>query len=203
MYWTFYDQNQMLEDKNLDVVIMTMQALVDVIIPRSPELAREFGMIQYYGGLDEYVDEYMVLTLQNQYFPLAAFAVDILDTVVYLRGTEEDSEYKQLYRFLEAPEELRLDALGFIREYAQSPENIPPILLDSADMLMDIYSMLIRFPMMGFYSEWSGYGSTRLYPPSERVLQYRPLSWEQIDYPGPSYGYHALRSSESIYFNIE
>ncbi|WOO36769.1 hypothetical protein R2R35_23760 [Anaerocolumna sp. AGMB13020] len=203
MYWTFYDQNQMIDDKNLDTVIMTMQALVDVIIPRSPELAREFGIIQYYGGLDEYVDEYMVLTLQNQYFPLAAFVVDILDTVAYLRETEEDRDYQQSHRFFEASEELRLEALGFIREYAKESENIPPILADSADMLMNIYSMLIRFPMMGFYSEWSGYGSTRLYPPSERVLQYRPVSWEQIDYPGPSNGYHALRSSESIYFNIE
>jgi hypothetical protein len=202
LYWTFYDQNQMIEDKSLDEVIMTMQALVDVVIPRSPDLAREFGMIQYFGGLDENVDEYMVLTLQNQYFPLAAFAVDILNTVVYLRCIDEDSEYSQVYRFFEAPEKLRLDTLLQIREYAQSPENIPPILSDSADMLMNIYSMLIRFPMMGFYSEWSGYGSTRLFPPSERVLQYRPISWEQIDYPGPSYGHHALRASESIYFNI-
>ena len=54
---------------------------------------------------------------------------------------------------------------------------------------------LIRFTMMGYYSEWSGYGSTRLEAPDQRKLEYFPLSWKQVGYPGPSLGYRALRKS--------
>jgi hypothetical protein len=53
--------------------------------------------------------------------------------------------------------------------------------------------LAVRFVMMGYYSEWSGYGSTRLEEPAQRRLEYNPLSWKQVGYPGPSLGYRALR----------
>jgi hypothetical protein len=52
-----------------------------------------------------------------------------------------------------------------------------------------ITSSLNRYTMMGFYSEWFGYGTTRLNPPNERKLEFDPISWEQIGYPGPSFSY--------------
>lgn len=55
---------------------------------------------------------------------------------------------------------------------------------------------LSRYTMMGYYSEWYGYGYgyTRLETPNNRILKFHPLSWKQVGYPGPSLGYRALRS---------
>lgn len=105
--------------------------LVDEIIPRTPDLAEEYGEIQLYGALDLDVDQYVISILQE--------------------------------------------------------ENIAP---------NEIYDINInRLVTMGFYSEWSGYGSTRLKPPNERVFEFPPISWKQVGYPGPSLGYHALRNT--------
>lgn len=58
------------------------------------------------------------------------------------------------------------------------------------DMGEDWYEIdaLIRATMMGYYSEWFGYGSTRLNEPDDRVMEYQPFSWQQVGYPGPNRG---------------
>lgn len=108
--------------------IITFQAYVDAVIPRSPRLAEEYGKIQYFGALDLHTDEYLILTLNHNSISWA------------------ESE-----------------------------------------------SALNRITMMGYYSEWSGYGSTRLEKPDQRRLEFFPISWKQVGYPGPSLGYRAFR----------
>lgn len=211
MYWTFYSQDQNTASANLENILKSFQALVDVIIPRTPELAKEYGIIQYYGALDAFIDEYMLLSLQNLPDPLAGYAIDLLDTALQLIQSEGyPSPEQETYRFFwEASPEERLQALerirlaviyltdqsnpsaGQLNRYAEQPG----ILQDNPDMILNIYSFLMRYPMLGYYSEWFGYGSTRLYPPEQRQLEYYPFSWEQIDYPGPALGYHALRNT--------
>lgn len=48
---------------------------------------------------------------------------------------------------------------------------------------------LSKLTMRGYYSEWYGYGSTRLNNLNQRILESYPLSWEQAGYPGPSLSY--------------
>ncbi len=60
--------------------------------------------------------------------------------------------------------------------------------------ILPVILSLNRLAMMGYYSEWPGYGNTRLESPNQRTLEYYPVSWEQIGYPGPSLGYRAARS---------
>lgn len=124
------------------------QVIVNYIIPRSPLLAYEYGVVQYYGALDLHIDEFLQLTRES---------------------------------------------LGF-------PQNIPDPQVNNMANGQTLLSSEIseQFPlvettMMGFYSEWSGYGTTRLNKPNQRRLEYDPISWKQIGYPGPSQGYHALR----------
>ncbi|MEL7655898.1 MAG: hypothetical protein AAGU75_08320 [Bacillota bacterium] len=66
-------------------------------------------------------------------------------------------------------------------------------LLNHYNMPFSIMGSFNRFTMMGYYSEWYGYGSTRLETPDQRRLEFFPLSWEQVEYPGPSLGYRVLR----------
>ena len=128
-----------------------LKLFVDAIIPRSPGLAEEYGKIQYFGALDLHTNEYMILSLNSYYIPLAKPVAEMLDIA-----------------------------------FEQFQDN-PGFILSN--------STLNRFTMMGYYSEWSGYGSTRLDAPGQRRLEYYPLSWDQVGYPGPSLGYRALRKS--------
>lgn len=116
----------------------SLKFVVDEIIPRTQNLAYDLGYIQYYGALDEYTDEYLLVTLNHMNPILVSNLID---------------EYGNL----------KLSG-SFVSE-----------------------------TMMGYYSEWSGYGSTRLAEPDQRKLEFVPISWVQVGYPGPSLGYRVLR----------
>ncbi|SHO45528.1 hypothetical protein [Anaerocolumna xylanovorans] len=197
MYWTFFPQNSNIENTNMLYIINTFQALVDTIIPRTPLLAQEYGLIQYYGALDADIDQYMIISLQNLFVPSAGYAVEILDTaarLVYTEGYENNPQTDEI-SFSNIPPEKRLQALEFLLMASTFPASYPGIFMDYSDLVLYIYGYLNRSTMFGYYSEWFGYGNTRLLPPEQRLLEFYPFSWEQIDYPGPSLGYHALRNT--------
>lgn len=62
---------------------------------------------------------------------------------------------------------------------------IPVRILEMPSM----YGYFNRFVVLGFYSEWFGYGSTRFNAPGQRIREFDPISWEQVGYPGPSLSY--------------
>lgn len=64
---------------------------------------------------------------------------------------------------------------------------------NNAGFIKHIADALNRFSMFGYYSEWPGYGSTRLYPPPYRQLEFFPWGWQQSRYPGVVYGYRDFR----------
>ncbi|MNY27262.1 hypothetical protein D3C86_1611590 [compost metagenome] len=70
---------------------------------------------------------------------------------------------------------------------------LPPPYKDDGGLIRFIVDFLNRGTMFGFYSEWAAYGSTRLNTPTQRRLEYFPLSWSQVGYPGVSKGYRAVR----------
>jgi hypothetical protein len=177
----------------------TFQAFVDAIIPRSPELAEEYGKIQYFGALDLHTDEYMVLSLNSYYIPLAepmAEALDIASEQLVILDREN-----QFFRI--SPKEVTFKAFDPIDRFraltlleqneVYFAEQMAPV-LNNPGLILSAIGRLNRFTMMGYYSEWSGYGSTRLDAPDQRRLEFYPLSWKQIGYPGPSLGYRALRT---------
>lgn len=120
---------------------------MNAIIPRSPRLAYEYGIVQYYGAIDLHIDEFLMLTRMS----LGAVAMPVTESA---NGTA-------------------------------SP--------DSMTSNSNSLHSAAGTTMFGYYSEWSGYGTTRLAPPNERKFEYAPISWKQVEYPGPSLGYHALR----------
>lgn len=196
MYWTFFPQEVNNDNANNAYIVITFQALVDAIIPRTPRLAQEYGLIQYFGALDADIDQYMLLSLQNLSYPLAGYITELLDIaakLVYSEGFEEISEESKT-AFYNIPPEKRLQALELIMMASLFPANYPRFFMDNPDLTLYIYGFINRAVMLGYYSEWFGYGKTRLLPPDQRQLEFHPFSWEQIDYPGPSLGYHALRN---------
>ncbi|MDF2821451.1 MAG: hypothetical protein K0R15_1892 [Clostridiales bacterium] len=167
----------------------TFKALVDAIIPRTPELAEEYGEIQYYGALDLYTDEYMVWSLNNYYIPLAKPMAQLLNLAAEQLEINDGNERKTLFAELEPYDRFR--ALVLLEELKlYFPDMLIP--MQNYPGLLSVTNDLVRLTMLGYYSEWSGYGSTRLETPNERILEYYPVSWEQVGYPGPSFSYRAL-----------
>jgi len=203
LYGTFYNPNiNGINDQNnsFDHTQDTFKAFVDAVIPRSPKLAEEFGRIQYFGALDLHVDEYMIMSLNNYYIPLAKPTAEILDIaaeqLVFMGGNNRLFNYLRFPRggiFAALSPGDRFRAFTLLVQLNIKLEDLPEPYKDNPELVLSITSALNRFTMMGYYSEWSGYGSTRLMEPNQRVLEYFPLSWNQVGYPGPSLGYRALR----------
>ncbi len=147
------------------------QYLVNDIIPRSPELAYLYGIVQYYGALDSQIDEYLIINLDSQDIPLAEPTAAMLDYVYSGAGIFGGTEF--------------LNSLAAI-------DTMPAPFKDNPAMISSSINSLVSSTMMGYYSEWSGYGSTRLAKPNERVFEYAPISWSQVGYPGPSLGYRVI-----------
>lgn len=159
-------------------MLNTFQVLVNAIIPRTPGLAYEYGVVQYYGALDLHVEEYVIFNLNSLEIPFAQPTADLLDHVAYYYVNLES--FNLLY------------ALVLLRQLQINLSNLPVPFKDNPLFVIQIANSLYQYTLMGYYSEWAGYGNTRLAEPNARILEYYPISWEQIGYPGPSLGYRVL-----------
>ena len=176
-----------------EYVVNTFRAYAEAMIPHSPGLAEQYGRIQFYGALESYTAEYLMMSLDSYLVPLAIPAAEALNMAArqYLLETLESPdlpvEPAGLYFMQLSP----LDRLNVV-DRLSGPDGIiyiPAGLSVRQEEVAPVLPALNRLAMMGYYSEWSGYGSTRLMPPTSRVLEYWPISWEQVGYPGPSLGY--------------
>jgi hypothetical protein len=184
----------------------TFQALVDAIIPRTPALAETFGEIMLYGALDYLTDEFLLMSLNDYYFPLAEPTAELLDVVAeWLILSQENSKLQYYTRypggrtFMSLSPDNRFLVLTLLDEYDNYSNELPAIFKEHPEFIQYIMSVLNRLTTLGYYSEWYGYGSTRLLPPDQRVFEFSPQSWEQVGYPGPSLSY---RSQVIEYYKV-
>ena len=197
MYWTFYNStddkmknfafaySNILQQQTQD----TFKALVDAIIPRTPRLAEVYGEFMFFGALDYQTYEFLILSLDNYYIPLAEPTAVMLDVVAELllnipsyKGGGTFAAISPINRFL---------VLSRLEELEFHLIDLPMTFKEHPEFILSISSSLNRITMMGYYSEWFGYGSTRLMEPNQRVLEFSPSSWTQVGYPGPSFSYRA------------
>lgn len=189
------------DNGSFEHTLNTYRAYVNAVIPRTPKLAEEFGRIQFYGALDLNTDEYLIMTLDYLYTPLAEPIAVVLDIAaeqfIYEEGyrrIQDSGVFPGWGGFSDLSAANRFYALTLLEQNSQYFVGIPAYFRENVGYLRAINTTLSRYTMMGYYSEWSGYGNTRLDSPNQRILEFFPLSWKQIDYPGPSLGYHALRT---------
>lgn len=183
------------EKNSLRYTYVTFMAFVELIIPRTPRLAEKYGEIQLLGALDLQTHVYLIITLNNYYIPLAKPIAEILDVlaeqIVFSEGNEslfDNARFLEgsMFSTLDSRKRyLVLDLLKKMKGYFSNsliPEQHYP-------GVQYILNQLNRLTMLGYYSEWFGYGSTRLKEPDERKLEFFPASWAQVGYPGPSFSY--------------
>ncbi|WP_134687212.1 hypothetical protein [Brevibacillus migulae] len=190
----------------------TFQAFVDALIPATPDLTATgvtFGA-ESAGALELLVHEFVIQELNFSVSPLAGQT--LLDTSPATGAAQLlDAAAVQLIQSGEAREPLdvyafpgggsfsalsrrdRLRAVDKLSMLDIDLESLPPPYTNNSAFVENVTVMFNLLAMFGFYSEWSGYGTTRFFSPDERKVECFPLSWIQTGYPGRSLGYRALR----------
>jgi hypothetical protein len=87
----------------------------------------------------------------------------------------------------------RLRALTLIERLDINLENVSTPYKNNPGLVRNMMDVLNELAMFGHYSEWTAYGTTRLFSPEYRRVECYPLGWFQTDYPGPSFGYRDFR----------
>ncbi len=163
---------------------------VNALIPRTPKLAEKYGAVQYYGAVDQYTDQFLVMLLNHYYIPMAEMTARVMQRYGNATGNRNDHFLSDL------SEGELIDALQYLERNMDELVQAKTPFQNDRWLIPEILYNLNRYTMFGYYSEWFGYGTTRAEPPGRRILEFYPLSWEQTGYPGPSLGYRALRAYE-------
>jgi len=188
----------------------TFNALVDAIIPSTPETSENQGSIQLSGALASHTDEYEIWSLDH----FLSLNISILNFSIYLANATAkmldiaarqliDSEgNKEPINFTILLEECAFTALASndrFRAITLLEQNKVDITLlpipfrNNPGFIFAITGGIAMFATIGYYTDWSGYGSSRMNTPEKRKLEHFPVGWKQVGYPGPSKGYHAFR----------
>jgi hypothetical protein len=87
----------------------------------------------------------------------------------------------------------RLRAITLIERLDINLENLSIPYKNNPGLVRNMMDVLNELPLFGYYSEWTAYGTTRLFSPEFRRVENFPLGWFQTGYPGPSFGYRDFR----------
>ncbi len=175
----------------------TLNAFVDAIISRDSEK-------------DIYSEDYLISMLdhllsvaivkKNIHIPMANITAEMLNIAAKELIDREENERpinpyivqeKGVFAALDPSDRFR--TISLLEELRVDLSNLPIPFWKNSGIVLAIISVLTLLTTFGYYSEWSAYDSTRLDLPDERILEEFPTSWEEVGYPGPSKGYHALR----------
>lgn len=188
-------------------VLITYKALVEAIVPDTPMLAL-FGPEQVAGAVELFIYEYIIweldhyISLYSGYYlspiPLSSSTAMLLDAgavqLVAMGLAPEPPKYSAdggTFAHLSPVDRIR--TMSLLENGNVDPGYLPEPYRYNLGFVAFMVDFLNRQTMFGYYSEWSGYGSTRLASPSERRLEFFPLSWIQAGYPGVSLGYRDFR----------
>lgn len=188
----------------------TFYAFVDAIIPNTPNLATTLGPIYTLGAtdldtyayliyqLDHAVSIHIGLSLVN--IPLAQPTAELLNTAAQQvietkRNIDPLNSYPLTSRmpFAMLSRTDRLRTVSFLEQLDINLARLPVPFQYNGGLVQNMMDVINRLTYFGFFSEWAGYGTTRLLPPVCRRIEFFPPSWIQAGYPGPVYGYRDLR----------
>lgn len=180
----------------------SFQALTDALLSAANQgiyfSAEDFEVYEYViYGLDHYV------SIQQQLYhgvvPLAYPTAVMLDVAATeLVNTRKVKAYPQSLfpggrMFSHLSRKDRVRTLSALENLEIDLFLLPSPFHNNAGMVKHVVDALNRFSMFGYYSEWPAYGSTKNYPPDDRRLEFFPPNWQQVGYPGVSFGYRDFR----------
>lgn len=189
---------------------VTFKALVDAAIPKTPKLAENHGPIQLFGALDCSIHEYEIWILNHfvsLHIPLLEVDIHLANSTAKMldiaagqlitskknKKSVDSKLLEKKYVFASLHPEDRFRVITLLEKLEVNPALLPLPFYNNPGLIIAITAGIIMFITIGYYTEWSAYGSTSLNTPNKRKLEYFPIGWEQSGYPGPSKGYHAFK----------
>jgi hypothetical protein len=97
--------------------------------------------------------------------------------------------------FAALPRKERLRTIALLNRLAVPLEALPLPYRNNPGLVLTMMDSLHQLTMFGYYSEWFGYGTTRLLSPENQHVEFDPPGWRFAGYPGPAYGYRAYRGT--------
>lgn len=195
----------------------TFQALVHAIIPPHLRYKDLLGTLQVAGAQELHVYEYVIwilehsialpvkeqLNLVNGSMPKST--AELLDVgAVQLIRTGQNryplnvTEFPGGGPFSALSSIDRLMAITLLERLDINLENLSIPYKNNPGLVRSMMDVLNQLPSFGHYSEWTAYGTTRLFSPEYRRVEFFPFGWFQTQYPGPSFGYRDFRGFLAI-----
>lgn len=189
----------------------TFQALVDTIIPPTLRQEEAVGTVPVAGAFQLSVDEFVMNEIDHSQFvpvndehriqiPLSRSTAQLLDMgaeQLIQKGLAQHPLNPWLFpgggQFSALSREDRLQTLALLDRLEIPLHLVPPPYQNNPGMIQTMIDSLTQITMFGYYSEWFGYGTTRLFPPGYRQVEFLPPGWRLAGYPGPAFGYRDFR----------
>jgi len=89
----------------------------------------------------------------------------------------------------------RLRTIALLNRLEVPDRDLPFPYAGNPGLVQTMMDSLHQLSMFGYYSEWYGYGTTRLLPPEQQRVEFFPPGWRFAGYPGPAFGYRAYRGT--------
>jgi hypothetical protein len=188
----------------------TFQSLVQAIIPSTLIIKEPLGPIQVPGALQFKVYEYVIWVLDHSIAlpvktklnltSMSKSTAELLDLgATQLIETRQNAYPLNINGFPDGGpfSKLslvdRLRALTLIERLELNLENVSTPYQNNPVLIRSMIDVLNQLTLFGFYSEWTGYGTTGQFSPELRKLEYFPPGWFLSHYPGPSFAYRDFR----------
>ncbi|NHC38983.1 hypothetical protein G6549_03330 [Bacillus sp. MM2020_1] len=191
----------------------TFQALVQAIIPPHYREKDMLGTVHVAGALELHVYEYVIWILEHSIALPVKAQLNLIDNKSMAKATAEllDAGADRLIQtgqiiypltvnafpggglFAALSPLDRLRAITLIELLEINLETLSIPYKNNPELVRIMMDALNELPMFGQYSEWTAYGTTRLFPPEYRRVEYFSPGWFQTQYPGPAFGYRDFR----------
>jgi hypothetical protein len=189
---------QMINTPSIPHTKATFMAFVDVMIPST------------LGALDLRLDDYIIWILDHYVSIQGEWGVKIaqlsfqtarmLDISAYqliffgrLKGLLDYSTFPEGGPFAALSPDDRLEAIRLLENLQVDLEVLPSPFRNNAGLIKNVVTALHQMVIFGYYSEWFSLGATRLAYPENHRFERKQFIWESLNYPGPSFGYRAVR----------
>lgn len=188
----------------------TLKALVDAMIPKTPQTEKKQGDTKAVGAADYNMDEYQAQSL-NQSLSITIFKIffsihlarattKMLDIaakqLIDMGENKEAVDFDILHKngeFVAIAQSDRFRAITLLEQLKVNPVRLPIPFWNNRSLILSIIDSINVFSVLRYYSGWSQLGTPYVEMPEKCKTENLPESWRQIGYPGPSKGYHALR----------
>ncbi|MEH6907918.1 hypothetical protein [Neobacillus drentensis] len=191
----------------------TFQSLVHAIIPPHFREKDSLGTVHVAGALELHAYEYVIWILEHSIALPVKAQLNLMDNNSMAKATAEllDAGAARLIQtgqilypltvnafpggglFAALSPLDRLRAITLIELLEINLETLSIPYKNNPELVRNMMDALNELPMFGQYSEWTAYGTTRLFPPEYRRVEFFPTGWFQTQYPGPAFGYRDFR----------